>query len=330
MHILGLSAGSRYGNSEILLEAALRAAGQSSPGATTSMIRVPSLRFPRYARPLPTSLLPKAVSSNSDDPGQDDPDDRSKVYDTIMDADAIIIATPVYCHLPPGCLKTLFDTILGPHADMTLAMGHENAKQDGAKTTTPVNIDPRMLKPRVSGFIVVSGSGEEMPEQWSLGLVALHQTVYPLQATTVDQATINGYGIAGSVLINKEKTVGRAELLGRRIASQLHKPLGEAEYLGPEEDGSCPYCHLRIIQWREQQRIECGTCGAHGQACISENGSIRLEWDRDSSVSHLTIKGKHKHMKDLKTRTDESRPLAKLHAEHNDYKAAIISRLSKL
>ncbi|KAF4985764.1 hypothetical protein FDECE_16333 [Fusarium decemcellulare] len=259
MHILGLSAGSRYGNSEILLEAALHAAEKSSPNVTTSVIRVPNLRFPRYARPLPSSLLPKAVSSNPDDPGQDDPDDRSKVYDAIMDADAIIISTPVYCHMPPGCLKTLFDTILGPHADISIALDREKMTRAGTKNNSSLKFDPRSVKPRVSGFIVVAGSTDDMPEQWSLGLVSLHQTVYPLQATTVDQAVIKGYGVAGSVLIDKDKTVRRAELLGQRVASQLGRPLGTATYLGPELDGSCPYCHLRVIQLREKDEIECDT-----------------------------------------------------------------------
>lgn len=147
--------------------------------------------------------------------------------------------------------------------------------------------------------MAIAGSPAEMPEQWTLGLVALHQSLYSLQADMVDQACFAGYAAHGSVLAGGQEAVGRARLLGQRVADQLGQPLGQARFLGDAEEGSCPYCHLLAISFLGGDRIMCTVCGARGRLSVSPDGGFRPEWAADSGVSHLTLKGKRKHIEDL-------------------------------
>ncbi|KAF7542174.1 hypothetical protein G7054_g65 [Neopestalotiopsis clavispora] len=299
MHILGISAGTLNGNSEVLLKAALQAAEQALPGLTTSMARIRYMRSPRNGRPLPQSIVPHITTYRPDAPGTDDVDDRPALYDAIMKADAIIVSTPVYSHLPPGHIKCFIDDTLGPGADIALALATDEEGQ-GLGRKPKSSIDPRLYKARVSAFMVVAGSPEDMPEQWTLGLVGLHQSMYSIQATTVDQACFAGYGPPGSVCSDEKNTIARAQLLGQRVVSQLGQPVGAAQYLGESQEGSCPYCHLLTISFfGGGDKIMCTTCGARGRLLVLPGGSFKPEWEQDSGVSHLTLKGKRKHVDDL-------------------------------
>lgn len=115
LHILGISAGTLNGNSDILLKAALQAAERARPGVTTSTARIRYMRSPRNGRPLPQSLVPAITTHTPGAPGTDDPDDRARLYEAIMEADAVVISTPVYSHLPPGHIKAFMDDTLGRH-----------------------------------------------------------------------------------------------------------------------------------------------------------------------------------------------------------------------
>ncbi|KAK9787227.1 putative NADPH-dependent FMN reductase-like domain-containing protein [Seiridium cardinale] len=298
MHILGISAGTLNGNSEVLLKAALQAAEQAKPGITTSMARIRYMQAPRNGKPIPQSIVPHITAYKPDAPGSHDIDDRPHLYEAIMEADAIIISTPVYSHLPPGHIKCFIDDTLGPGTDISLALATDE-EGAGLGRKPRASIDPRLFKPRVSAFMVVAGSPADMPEQWTLGLVALHQSLYSIQATTVDQVCFKGYGPPGSVCTNEQNTIARAQLLGRRLSSQLGQPIGEAQFLGESQEGSCPYCHLLTISFIKKDQIMCTTCGARGRLSVLSDGSFKPEWEANSGVSHLTLRGKRKHVGDL-------------------------------
>lgn len=129
MHILllGLCNGSIHGNSEVLLRAALLAAAAHGPSITTSWIHVPSVVIPRTAKPLreEPDIIPNRSHEYTSTRGSNTSpadriigtDDREAVFEAVLDADALIIATPIYSHQPAGSLKALQDAILGPFAD---------------------------------------------------------------------------------------------------------------------------------------------------------------------------------------------------------------------
>ncbi|KAI1052758.1 hypothetical protein LB507_009792 [Fusarium sp. FIESC RH6] len=310
MHILGLCNGSLHGNSEVLLKAALKAAAATDSSITVSWIHVPAVVLPRQHLPFrhDASMVPYRDDGEEYQSGKREPDDREAVFEAVMDADAIIIASPVYSHQPAGTLKALADAILGPYADVSVAYDVKRRQEEGDESVKDVKIDPRDFKPRVAGFIAVSGSNPTFPEQWTMALPTLQTCIYPIHSRVVDQVVLSGYASPGSVLADSRAALQRAELLGRRVASRMGKPYDEAQYLGPEESGSCPYCHLLKIEFREGNKVVCITCGADGHLELGPGGNIRPKWDEDSSVSCLTLKGKIQHRYDIRDKMALEQP----------------------
>lgn len=69
-----------------------------------------------------------------------------------MDADALIIATPIYSHQPAGSPKALRDAILGPFADTCGPHRIHQRQKAGDPAARGIVVDPRAIKPRVSRF----------------------------------------------------------------------------------------------------------------------------------------------------------------------------------
>lgn len=309
MHILGLCNGSIHGNSEILLKAALLAAVEHDPSLTVSWIHVPSVVIPRNAKPLrkEPAIIPDRSheyqnnnKSGATPAGQGaEIDDRGAVFEAIMEADALIIATPIYSHQPAGSLKALQDAILGPFADTSEQHRKLQRQKAGDPRVQDVVVDPRAVKPRVAGFIAVAGSRGQFPEQWTLAMPSLHQFTYPLHCKVVDMVVLPGFAHAGSVLTGSG-AVARASKIGTNVASQIGRAFDKAIYLGPEEDGSCPYCHLLKFEFQgADNRIRCITCGAAGELTAKADGRVRPIWDEDSDHSCITLKGKWQHVDDI-------------------------------
>ncbi|KAI8400654.1 hypothetical protein FOFC_19502 [Fusarium oxysporum] len=187
-----------------------------------------------------------------------------------MDADTIIIASPVYSHQPAGTLKALVDAILGPSADVSMAYDLKRRQENGDESVKDLKVDPRDFKPSVAGFISTC--------------------IYSIHSRVVDKVVLAGYTSPGAVLADSGTALGRAELLGRRVASQLGKPCDEAQYLGPDESGTCPYCHLLKIELCEANNVVCTVCGANGILELGPEGNIRPKWEEDPTVGSQTLK----------------------------------------
>ncbi|KAM0076293.1 hypothetical protein ACKRZS_011638 [Fusarium odoratissimum] len=310
MHILGLYNGSINGNSEILLKAALKAATATDSSISVSWIHVPSVVLPRQYLPFrdDPSMGPYRDDGKEQPSSKREPDDREAIFKAIMDSDAIIIASPVYSHQPAGTLKALVDTILGPYADVSMAYDIKRRQENGDESVKDLKVDPRAFKPHVAGFIAVAGSNPTFPEQWTMALPTMQTCIYPIHSRVVDQVVLAGYASPGAVLADSGTALGRAELLGRRVASQLGKPYDEARYLGPDESGSYPYCHLLKIEFREGNNVVCIVCGANGILELGPGGNIRPKWEKDSTVSCLTLKGKLQHRYDIRDKMSLEQP----------------------
>lgn len=299
--ILGLCNGSKEGNSEILLKAALQAIQTVRPKSTKiSWVHVPSVLIPRNPKPLDSASdisLGNVVSMKAGtDSGNFFGDDRRAILDAILDADALIFATPVYSHQPPGFLKAVTDRILGPFTDAALVQRIIERRMAGDPRFQSQPVDMRVLKPRVVGFLVVAGS--DYIEHITMALPTLHQFVYPIHAKVVDQVVLAGYASPGSVIYkNGGKAVARAQELGKNIATQLGKEFDIAEYLGPEPEGACPYCHLAKIDFfgGDAADIGCIVCGAKGNLVMDE-GKIVPAWTSEPQWSCITMEGKRLHV----------------------------------
>lgn len=329
MHILGLCNGSINGNSEILLKAALLSAKKADPTITTSWVHTPSASVPRNARPLPPAAAGKGVVPSSEGPPitYSVPDDRDAVRNAILDADALIFATPTYSHQPPGALKALTDTILGPFADAAMARRISEGKKAGDPEYADAKFDERLFKPRVVGFIVLSGS--PLSGQITMALPTLHQIPYCLHAKVVDQVVFSGYTLPGSVLLDETNTILRAEKLGQNIASQIGKKFEDAVYLGKRNESDCPYCHLSKIEidYTEKNEVGCITCGHRGRLVAGSDGRIRPVWDEDGIYSCITFKGKDKHLDDIMGQVArEKKVIGSIQGKKAEWEKVVIDR----
>ncbi|QDS73270.1 hypothetical protein FKW77_004829 [Venturia effusa] len=303
MHILGIQNGSQNGNSSILLKAALLSAQKADPTITTSYIHIQSVSIPRNPVPLPaaastnTGIVP--TSNNIPSPIYPVPDDREAVRNAILDANALIFSSAVYSHQPPGALKAVLDTILGPFADASMAHRFAAGQARGDERYADAKFDPRLLRHRVVGFMAVAGS--PFLSQITMALPTLHQMPYCLHAKVVDQIVFRGFAVPGAVLLDEAKTVRRAEVLGRNVVSQMGKSFDEAVFLGERREGDCPFCHLSTIEvdYTRGNEIGCITCGHRGRLVVGDDGRIGPKWDEGEKESCITMAGKEKHQDDI-------------------------------
>ena len=222
--LLGLSCGATGGSAEILLKEALRAA--EAEGAEVELIRLDELRLP--SGPDPT-----------------EPDDAWWFWERLVEADGLVVSTPIISRTVPGRLKVLADRLLGPNADRAIIEKLLEVRRAGGEPVVPFRVDERVLKPRVAGFIAVGGS---LTPQWkTLTLPTLHILTFSMQTAVVDQFMVEGAGTPKSVVLDPD-ALQRAALLGGRVAAQLGRSFEEAEYVG--EPGLCPLCHLDIVELR--------------------------------------------------------------------------------
>jgi multimeric flavodoxin WrbA len=213
-----------------------------------------------------------------------EPDDSGWFWEQLMEADGLIVSAPIHSRTIPARVKLLIDLLLGPNADRAIVEKLTAARAAGEEPAVPFRVDPRVLRPRVGGFIAVGGA---LTPQWKgLMLPAMHILTFSMQTAVVDQFVISGAGTPRSVVLD-EDALARAAQLGRAVAAQLGRSFDEAEYVGPP--GLCPLCHLDVVALAGRA-VTCATCGAQGR--LADDFSI--EWtDLDTSVVSLAEKRAH-------------------------------------
>jgi multimeric flavodoxin WrbA len=249
LRMLGISGGTPGGSVEILLRRALDAGARA--GLEPRMLRLADLDIPFHATGDPTR----------------DGADSERFWEALMEADALVIAVPIYARSAPGTLRLLADRLLGPNADAAFVTELLALRAAGREPSVPFRVDERVLRPRVAGFIACGGS---LPDRWkTLALPELHGFTFPMHIAVVDQVQFAGAGTPASIVLDPE-ALERAATLGSRVASQSGRPFEAAEYLGPP--GLCPMCHLDVIELRSGGTIECATCGAAGRLELGPGG----------------------------------------------------------
>ena len=271
--VLGLSAGSTDGNSELLLKVALKAAEDAV--LNVEMIRVGDLHLPG-GRP---GTLP---------PGT--PDDRPWLTEKLIACDALIISAPVYTRSPSAVLKLLADRAFGPRIDVAAVTRAKIGKQNGDPRHEHTIVDDRVLKPRVGALISVAGATS--PDWATFGIPLIHQATFSMQIAVVDQIEILGAPMPGTVLFDTA-AVERAALLGRNVAREAGKSFDEAVYRGAP--GVCPICHCNLIIPHVDEDAECATCAARGTL---EGGKLIVS-DKGRKRSIISLEGKFHHQDEI-------------------------------
>ncbi len=276
MKILGLNFGRVKGSCRRYMDLALEAA--KADGAETELINTVNLKINRC-------LGCGMCSRNSREKGKQIEcivkDDYETVRQAILDADAIIVAAPVYVLAPTGQLKNLLDR-LGPAHDRAAVTKEyfkrvdpvpdpnnpsQLVQRDQCGIVEP--LDQRVLKKWHVAYISVGGARDH---HWvSLGLAQMKFFGFPLNMNMVDVLDVHG------AHRDKQRAAmfeSRAEKLGHNVASVLGKHPREVLYMG-DDPGICPVCHDRLITVRCGTTVECPICGITGELSI-ENDEIKV------------------------------------------------------
>lgn len=197
-------------------------------------------------------------------------DDYEILEQAVLDADAIIIAAPVFAVAPVGQLKNFIDRF-GPAHDRPAIQAEQDKRIREGKEL----LDERAFKDRYVGYISVGGASTQ---NWvSLGLPSMHIFGFSLMMKVVGQIDAYDMGRTANPVLD-ENLMKKAGELGRRVAEAVGKQYDEVEWFG--EEGTCPVCHNNLITINKTTSVECPICGIKGKLSI-HGEEVKVEFSKD-------------------------------------------------
>jgi len=268
LKVLGLSCGSRNGNSEILLKEAIM--GTMEHGVERAeIIRLLDLNI----KPCTGCQTCVMGIRKGREPRCVIDDDVSFLLDKVLLEDCgLIVSAPVYFWAPPGILKVVLDRFPPYTMGKAELMYH-----------------PR----RVGASISVGGSA---PRWTPMGLTFMNHFLLP-HRIIVDQFQVNNSGLHGQV-IDDEKALQRGRKLGENVAASMKIPVEKVRFVGDKREVSCPKCHSNmLIVPQGLPEVVCPICDI--KANISVKGDkMSVEWE-DVSTSRHEYANIAKHFQDV-------------------------------
>jgi len=262
--VLGVSAGRKMGNSEILLREALM--GASEAGADIEMLRLNDFDI-KYCKGCQSCTMKLNMKNEENLCIQKD--DFPVFRDRLLACDAVIYSVPVFLIRPISSILTLADRI-GPFHDIG---GLES--QGFKRPDSP--IDQRLFKERCAGFISVGGAVR--PQYASMGLTLMNDLTYPMNIKVVDQLMVLDSNGAGQVLKHKDK-LERAHKLGKNVAENAGRKREDMEWCG-DFDGTCPVCHGNLMTVENgEDEVTCAICGIRGKMKLDADNKMHVEFPR--------------------------------------------------
>ncbi|MBR2738204.1 MAG: flavodoxin family protein [Lachnospiraceae bacterium] len=275
--VMGVTAGRKNSNSEILLKEALSVCAEA--GAEITFVNLHDYNI----------LDCTGCTSCTIGMGQgknvgcvlDEKDDKKKLMEAIFAQDAVIYSVPTY-DLMPNAMYLRF-------AQRSLAFETAFLERIGAIEH----------KDRIAGLIAVGGS----TRSWqSMALEGLQATMFTTDMKVVDMILATKVPGPGQCLLDDE-LMARAHKMGENIMTAIQTPPAERKWLGEEDMGWCPNCHSNALILGEPQwdgihyEIECAVCGAGGtlektedgkwKFVIAENGLYKDRTDLEGRTRHV-------------------------------------------
>lgn len=252
VQVMGVTAGRKDSNCEILLKEALLACREQ--GAEVRMINLKDYEL-LDCNGCTACTMGMSMGKNTGC-SLADKDDKQKIMDVMLEQDAVIFSAPTYDLMP----SSLF-----------LKFMHRNLAYESAFLTKIGAIAPR---DRVGALIAVGGS----TRSWqSMALECMQATTFTNSFKIVDMYMATQVPAPAQVLLYEEK-VARAREMGLNVMKALNTPPAERKWLGDPDYGWCPNCHSNALclgepQWKGlQYPIECVVCGAGGTLEQTEDG----------------------------------------------------------
>lgn len=260
MKVLGLSFGKRNANSDILCKEALYGAREADPNAEIRFINTQRLKIDR--------CLGCGACSTALEKGKDNncvvKDDFQMVEDAVREADAIILAAPVYTLQPVGQFKNFVDRFSCRH-DVSAINWVLDKRRTGEMPGDPDAFPQERLKRRTVSFISVGGA---TTDNWvSMGTPSLHLFAISAMMQVVCNYNANCMGTTGNPYLD-ETLIGHMHEMGRRTVQAFGMDRKDVEYWNPKDMGTCPVCHQNLLMVNGTTTCQCPVCGIYGKISI--------------------------------------------------------------
>lgn len=258
MKVMGITAGRKGGNSEVLLKEALCACIEN--GAEVSWINLHDFKIN------PCTGC-EGCTINIMKGGKEafcihkDKDDYFEIATKMLEMDAIIISVPTYDLLPSSTYLTF--------AHRTLPFESSFLEKQGILKEAP---------DVVGGLISMGGS----TRTWqSMALEGLAATTFTTSIQVVDMMISTSNSAYGEVFL-KPDHIARARKLGENIVAAQKIPKEQRVWMGEPDAGLCPICHSNAIAKGEVHwdgvkfPLECVVCGAGGNLVCDDDGNYKF------------------------------------------------------
>lgn len=267
MKILGISAGRRMGNCELLTKYALK--GAEDAGCEVSFLCLQDYRI------LPCTgceacIRKKVIAGQSSTCSiPDDADDSLQYVRQIMEADGLIFAAPCYNLTAAG---RALDVLNRQHR--CLSQLRQRIKE----------------RPKYAATIGVGGTDWTNYLMPMLNFMATEHCGGKMHLA--DQMLAEYAPSPGAVLLDEAST-GRAYRLGANLAKAVTENKGRDAYLGDKEE-VCPICHGDHLQLRGGKLI-CPACDVTGHV-TEKDGKVTVSWEQDYEASRWSAYGEKRHL----------------------------------
>ena len=262
MKVLGISAGRRNGNGELLLKRALKTVEEN--GHEVEYLRLQDF----YVKPCTGCEYcsnPTKHEKGQFEPGcvhNWDEDDFQFLIEKVIESDGLIISAPAYQLTVPGILFTFFNRI---HC---YGFARHTPEADSQK--------------RVCATIGVGGS--DMLNLFSPFINFIGTELCGSQMDrSIDQMLVYFCAPIKGITLRPE-AFARAEKLGKNMVEALKELPGKTTYRGDKNE-VCPVCHNDIVQI-EGGRVRCPICNFYGKAEIID-GKLKVTFEGGEEASRF-------------------------------------------
>lgn len=278
--VMGITAGCKNSNSEILLKQALMAC--EAQGAEVTMI---NLRDYNILDCTGCTSCTKAMSQGKNAGCVlNKKDDKQKIMQVMLAQDAVIFSVPTY-DLQPCATYLRF-------AQRSLSY----------ETSFLETIGAIEHKDRVAALISVGGS----TRSWqSMALEGLQATMFTTDLQVIDMYLAKRVPGFAQCLLDDEM-MARATQIGEHIMTAVQTEPAQRGWLGDPDMGWCPNCHSNALVLGEKQwdglyyPVECQVCGAGGTLEPDGKGGWKFVIQADGLVKdRTTVAGRAKHLAEI-------------------------------
>lgn len=219
-------------------------------------------------------------------------DDYHILEEAYYDCDGIIIGAPVYAVGIVGQFKNFLDRLCPSHDRAEMWETNKKREAEGKPL-----LDERYFKDRYSAYISVGGANTR---NWvALGLPMLHLFDFSFIQKCVGHVDAYDQGNTGSPILDRA-LLDRCASLGTAVAGAIGKPYNEVDtWAGDPDDGVCPVCHCRMLNFNGTTDVECPVCGIWGKMEV-EDGKVKVNWSqKEIDRARNTPNGIYEHYNEI-------------------------------